>query len=278
MSQKPGDLLDSYEEHIDEFISKERKFERSLIRFFRDGRINVIKELLKRGLNPNIRNDDGNTLLIIASKQGYLNIVKELLRYGADINSTDDKGNTALVWACVEDYRDIIHELLSHGADPNIRDDKGTTALYWIDDDDGDIAQELLRHGAISNIVDNKGNTPLIDAARHNNFWIVVALLNPSAGPKVDLNIANNKGQTALLVASRHGITCIVKKLLMFGANPDIVDISGRSPLDHARKHRHVKIVRLLENYFITLQMLSLQSVEKHRIDIKVIPKVLRKF
>jgi hypothetical protein len=101
------------------------------------GRIDVIRLLLDRGLDPNVRHaKDGDTALHIAAYNGNSDLVRLLLERGAQVNVTDDVyGTPPLVWSLhawlVEDkgdagaHRDVLRALVDRGA---------TVKSEWIDD------------------------------------------------------------------------------------------------------------------------------------------------
>ncbi|MDP6433759.1 MAG: ankyrin repeat domain-containing protein, partial [Candidatus Scalindua sp.] len=77
----------------------------------------IIKALLKAGVDVNVRNKKGNTALIIAAWHGRINMVKLLLAKGVDINVKDKYGNTALKIATViRINKEIARMLLKAGA------------------------------------------------------------------------------------------------------------------------------------------------------------------
>ena len=81
------------------------------------------------GVNPNIREDKGNTPLHNATLRDEIDKVRLLLRH-PDINPnrTDEKGRSPLHLAIIWGYTGIAKALLAHpDIDPNIRDDKGRT-------------------------------------------------------------------------------------------------------------------------------------------------------
>lgn len=63
--------------------------------FFASNRAEVIKFLVNRGANPNIRNDNGETAMIVACNNA--DSVKALIEVGADVNIRDNEGNTAMM-------------------------------------------------------------------------------------------------------------------------------------------------------------------------------------
>lgn len=68
-----------------------------------------------------------NVELLSASEQGCVEIVKELLEKGADPNFQDNEGYTALMKGLAKE--EVVKLLLEKGADPNSKTNYGGTAL-----------------------------------------------------------------------------------------------------------------------------------------------------
>ncbi|MCS4492301.1 ankyrin repeat domain-containing protein [Corynebacterium sp. ES2715-CONJ3] len=79
-----------------------------------------LRTLVSLGLNPNISNEEGNTLLMIAAYSGHADIVRELINMGADLNQLNDRGQSPLAGAIFKKYPEVIATLINHGADPHI--------------------------------------------------------------------------------------------------------------------------------------------------------------
>lgn len=95
-----------------------------------------ILAMLKGGIDPNVKNEQGNTPLIIAASLGDVEAVRNLLAYRADPNAANKDGNTALIYAARYNHPQIIYELmrpysLVAPVDVNIQNKQGQTALYW---------------------------------------------------------------------------------------------------------------------------------------------------
>ncbi|TWB58229.1 ankyrin repeat protein [Rhizobium sp. ERR 922] len=114
----------------------------------------------------------------------------------------------------------------------------------------GDVAaiQQLLDSGAAIETQDAKGATPLLVATHGNRVDAARALIE--AGVNVDH--VNRLGWTALIEAiilgdggSRH--VEIVRLLIDSGANVNLADNDGVTPLRHARSRGYDGIVKLLE-------------------------------
>jgi ankyrin repeat protein len=63
----------------------------------------------------------GRTNLHKAAFAGDVERVKELLKKGADPNTKDKKGRTPLHAAAYKGHVEVVKLLLEHGADPNIK-------------------------------------------------------------------------------------------------------------------------------------------------------------
>jgi ankyrin repeat protein len=70
--------------------------------------------------------------LIDASKVGDVNEVKRQIKKGVDLDIMDNDGNTALIWASRSNHGEVVKLLIEAGANLNIRDNWGDTALILI--------------------------------------------------------------------------------------------------------------------------------------------------
>ena len=60
---------------------------KNLFSLARHGRSKKLKELLDKGVPPDVRDRFGNTVLLVACQNGNKKIAKAVLRKGADINA-----------------------------------------------------------------------------------------------------------------------------------------------------------------------------------------------
>ena len=79
-----------------------------------------LKAVLEHGVDPNSKDKNGNTVLIVAAQNGNKSIVKTALRHGAIINMTNCMGNTALHFANEFGYDKLAAYLMSKGASPDV--------------------------------------------------------------------------------------------------------------------------------------------------------------
>lgn len=105
----------------------------------------IVKELLERGADPNLSDEDGDTALHGAARRGNASLVRMLLAKGANLNAKNRLGGTALMWAGVYGHDKAARALLEHGADPAVPDNDGITASAWAAKNHRDELAQLLR-------------------------------------------------------------------------------------------------------------------------------------
>ena len=93
-----------------------------------NGDIAKVRELLKRGVNPDERDSFGGTALQAAMFQKNMEIVKLLLEHGFDVNAIGPQnGYTPFHDAVWADNLEAVKILLDKGARTNIRGKDGLT-------------------------------------------------------------------------------------------------------------------------------------------------------
>jgi ankyrin repeat protein len=81
----------------------------------------AINQALKNGLDPNLANQFGWTLLMLTAMSGGIRIGEALLNHGARVNAPNDSGDTALSLAAHSGHLKFIRLLLSVGATTDCR-------------------------------------------------------------------------------------------------------------------------------------------------------------
>ncbi|MFD7507972.1 ankyrin repeat domain-containing protein [Streptomyces sp. NPDC059853] len=84
----------------------------------RDGDTATVAAYVDAGVPPNLSNDKGDTLLMLAAYHGHAATVEALLARGADPGRANDRGQTPLAGAVFKGETEVVRTLLAAGADP----------------------------------------------------------------------------------------------------------------------------------------------------------------
>ncbi len=76
-----------------------------------------LRYLLANGANPNIRDNAGQTPLLVACQIGFIEGATELLRLNAQVNLANGRGETPLIIATQQRNLPLVRLLLGNGAD-----------------------------------------------------------------------------------------------------------------------------------------------------------------
>jgi ankyrin repeat protein len=160
--------------------------------------------LLKHGADPDMSNSEGDSPLIIATKNKSPEIIKLLLKSNSCFKDVvDGKGNTAVIWAAWKGFPDCLKLLLDHGCWCNAQNTvlKNTALCLVADKGDMDLVclKLLLTAGADPNIVDGNGEGPLHLATRNGSIESVKLLIKAGS----DKDAPGHNGNNALLIAMK---------------------------------------------------------------------------
>ncbi|KAL1130894.1 hypothetical protein AAG570_012135 [Ranatra chinensis] len=198
-------------------------------------------------------------VFLAACASGDKEEVLRLLKKGADIDTTNVDGLSALHQACIDDNLDMVEFLVEHGADVNKGDNEGWTPLHATASCGFmSIAKYLIEHGANVAAVNNDGELPVdiaesdemedmlqqqiddrgIDAddARNEEERLMLSDAKNWLINGVEEKLHPKTGATALHVAAAKGYIKVMDLLLQAGANVDMQDFDGWTPL-HAAAH-----------------------------------------
>jgi ankyrin repeat protein len=186
--------------------------------------------------------------LIQAAERGELVVVRKLVQQGARLNARDQRGRTALLAATQRNEIEVARFLIREGADVNAKDFAHDTP-FLVASAEGRVEILKMALAADADLKDTNRyrGTALIPAAHHGHVEVVKLLL---ATP-INKDHVNNLGWTALLEAvilgdggQRH--TEIVRRLVEAGANVNIADRDGVTPLTHAKRRGYAEMARIL--------------------------------
>lgn len=187
--------------------------------------------------------------MIEAATRGDPQTVTRLLAAGARVDARDGRGQTALIAAAWRNDLAIACMLISAGADVNAKDETEQSA-YLIATSEGylELLRATLAAGADVRSLDSFRGTGLIRAAERGHVEIVAELLTT----EIAVDHVNRLGLTALLEAIMFGDgggrhTAVVQRLIAAGADPNLADGAGVTPLTHARERGFGLIIDILE-------------------------------
>lgn len=181
-----------------------------------NGDIPMIRDILKTGVNINARNKQQRTAILMAAIHQQYDTVQLLIEAGADINLQDETCLNPFLWGCLNNDLILVKMMIQAKTD----------------------LTRLTRFGGV-------GITP---AAEKGFVDIVKELLDTT---NININHTNFVGWTPLLEAivlndgGAHSQE-IVELLLKHGANPNMTDMYGKTPLTLANEKGYHAIAQLL--------------------------------
>lgn len=139
-----------------------------------------------------------------------------------------------------------IRSLLADGTSPNQTDENGGTTGMHVAAASGNlqILAILYKAGGDVNQHDAVGSTPLDYAADHDKYDAAKLLVEM----RTRVNDQNKNGMTALMFAAKTGDIQLVHMLLDGGANPNILDYTGRDAAGWAIESHRQPVVQLLKD------------------------------
>ncbi|RHY59684.1 hypothetical protein DYB30_002270 [Aphanomyces astaci] len=231
--------------------------------------LDIVRDLLAIGLNPNLVMDNGVTPLYLACQMGHKDIVQALCMHGANPNFRRPAGGVSCLYiAAQEGKTDVVRLLLSFGVDANATMDDQSAALH-IAARMGhvDIVQVLHQATGVDlNMQTRSGLSPLFIACEEGHGDVVAYLLDNHSTPtsvRVDLQTYN--GTTALFIASQKGHVDIVTRLCAAGADVNLAKTNGTLPIDAAAMTGCAAVAAILLRHGARVGGLALHFAERKR-------------
>jgi len=193
----------------------------------------------------------GYTGLFAAAARGETGRIVQLVGAGADVRARDQYGRTPLHVATYASKHDAMRALVKAGADRDAqeRDRYDIVTIAAVADDLATLKVALAIGASAKNITSRYDGTALIAAAHLGHDGVVLELIRAGA----PLDHVNNLGWTALIESivlgnggARH--TATLKALVEAGANVNLSDRRGVSPLAMAKDRGYRGMAAILEN------------------------------
>jgi uncharacterized protein len=186
-----------------------------------------------------------------AAAKGDVAEIEKLVKDGERINLQDARSRTPLHVAMYLKRHDAARALLKLGANPNALEiDRYDIVTIAAVANDLEGLKLALEGGARArNVTSRYDGTALIAAAHLGHVEAVKMLI----AAKAPLNHVNNLGWTALMESIVLGTggknhTDTLKALVDAGADVNIPDRQGNTPLQHARRRGYVNMAKILED------------------------------
>ncbi|RMI37885.1 ankyrin repeat domain-containing protein [Actinomadura harenae] len=186
--------------------------------------------------------------LLKAASQGDASAVRDALTSGADTETRDGRRRTPLLLASAADHVEAAKVLVAAGANPDAQDDQRASA-FLVTGVTGSVAMlhALLPAKPDLTLTNRYGGVALIPACERGHVDYVREVLKTG----INVDHVNDLGWTALLeaVILGDGSTAyqqIVQLLITAGADLDLPDAEGVTPLQNALRKDHHALATLL--------------------------------
>ena len=173
----------------------------------------------------------GLTPLIYSSREGCLECVQALVKARANLDQTDPEGVTPLIVAIQNFHFDVAKLLIDSGANVNKWDWWGRTPLY------GAVDLNTIPHGGRPDRLSLDATTSLqlieilLDKGANPNARLKLFPPYRALGPDRGADMILTMDATPLLRAAKAGDAPAIKLLLAHGADPNIPQLWGITPL-----------------------------------------------
>ena len=200
-----------------------------LVTAIEHGRLDGVLEALEQGANPNalVEFEEEFVLpLVYTVGCAYDDaIVRALLAHGADPNGRDFDGDTPLLMLAGGGFAAQAELLLEHGAALSADGPYGVTPLHEAARQGNlQVLELLLAKGHPLDPVDCSDSTPFLEACKVGSVEVILALAVRGA----DVHAVDYQGRSGLLLAG-FGDPEVLDCLLQLGLDPERQDSQGAS-------------------------------------------------
>ncbi|XP_046575310.1 serine/threonine-protein phosphatase 6 regulatory ankyrin repeat subunit C-like [Haliotis rubra] len=209
------------------------------------GNLLIVEDILAfPGLDINAVNSGRRTPLLVAAYNEHTDICGRLLSAGADVNIRDCDGNDVILIAAMTGNRQLAVQQLSLKKTRSCHGDKrGKTALMWAaEKGDPEMFDLLLTRSNMSDM-DEDHNNVLHYACIGGNADIVRNIIQ---GNKINITCRSHKLETPVTLAAKKGHERTFEFLVQNGIDLTELSVTHRNILHHASSGGSVPIVEYL--------------------------------
>jgi len=184
-----------------------------------------------------------------AVNNGNESRLRELIRQGVDINIRDKDGKAGILIAIEKNHNGIVRILLDNGVDPDGSYFKNTNAdlfVFAIHRGNYEAAELLLRKGIRANMNHryDGGKSVLMISIEQNRLTFINLILQKN----LNIDLTDEFGNTALMYAAERNMIGTVKKLFEKNSDPTIRQVSGKTAADIAKEKGHTALAKIIND------------------------------
>ena len=199
-------------------------------KFIEESNTEIIEQRIGSGIDVNLKDDKGCSLLHIAAGNEADDMINILIANNSDENAADVNGEKPLIFACEKNRISNIRTLIEHCADVNLQLE--STGIYTLNFSakfaDKELIECIFKQMNISIYAkDYNYQTPLIWAcSRKNNVNNVATLLD------LGVNITDCSYDLSVLhFAAKYADRGMIKFLIEHGISVNSIDSDEKTPL-----------------------------------------------
>jgi len=221
--------------------------------------LDLVKLLISNRANTNAVSNFGQTPLHLACQQSSLDIVSCLVKGGANIEKKDSDGRTPLSMACICNQTDIARYLIQETeCDVNTMDSCFNSPLLHAVNSgislNPGLIKVLLESGADPNHTNHTGSSAIFTVVRRSSEHDLNGMLALDSLIEygVDMNQTDfrchhlDQEETPLHLSISRGQDTLTEKLIRSGADVNLRNQRGFSPLHRLAREEKTDLVKLL--------------------------------